>query len=154
MRFMLELAQASGQDSPVSMSLVAQRTQLSRPYLDQLAMALRHAALIRARSGRKGGYVLARPADKILLLEIVEAAIGTVAITDCVDGPAKCVRSPLCACRGIWVRINDRIRAALAEYTLADLARESTALEQSAAALVPAIKLPARSRAAASLPRT
>jgi Rrf2 family protein len=121
-RFMLELNHASREGVPVSMSVVAARAGLSRPYLDQLAMALRHASLIRGRSGRHGGYVLSRPAEQILLLEIVEAAIGTLSITECVDDAASCSRSAFCACRGIWVRINDKVRGVLEEYTLADLA--------------------------------
>lgn len=123
---MLELSHASAEGVPVSMSVVAKRAGLSRPYLDQLAMSLRHAALIRTRSGRHGGYVLARPADKILLLEVVEAAIGAVSITDCIHDQSACARSEFCACRDVWLRINDRIRGVLGEYSLADLVRHET----------------------------
>ncbi len=123
---MLELSHASAEGVPVSMGVVATRAGLSRPYLDQLAMAMRNAALVRGRSGRNGGYMLARPADKILLLEIVEAAIGVVSITDCVYDQSACTRSEFCACRGVWLRINDRIRGVLEEYTLADLVRHET----------------------------
>jgi Rrf2 family protein len=118
---MLELGLRADEDTPVSMSVVAKRAAISKPYLDQLAMALRHASLIRGRAGRHGGYVLARPPETILLREIVEAVIGEVNVTECVTSPDVCARSEFCSCRKVWQQINTRIRAVLDDYTLADL---------------------------------
>lgn len=103
------------------MSVVAKRASISKPYLDQLAMALRHANLIRGRAGRRGGYVLARPPKDILLREIVEAVIGEVNVTECVADPGVCARSEFCACRQVWQEINSRIRSVLDDYTLEEL---------------------------------
>ena len=120
-RFMLELSLRADEDTPVSMSVVARRAAISKPYLDQLAMSLRHASLVRGRAGRRGGYLLARPAESILLREIVEAVIGEVNVTECVASPDVCARSDFCSCRKVWQEINGRIRAVLDDYTLADL---------------------------------
>lgn len=120
-RFMMELSHRADDPNPLAMSVVAARASISKPYLDQLAMALRHANLIRARAGRRGGYTLARPARDILVREIVEAVIGEVNVTECVADPAVCARSEFCACRQVWIEINARIRAVLDDYTLEDL---------------------------------
>ncbi len=118
---MLELSLRADDPNPVAMSVVAQRASISKPYLDQLAMALRHAHLIRGRAGRRGGYVLARAPKDILLREIVEAVIGEVNVTECVADPGVCGRSEFCSCRRVWVEINARIRAVLDDYTLEEL---------------------------------
>jgi len=121
---MMELSLGAERLEPVAMSVVAKRSAISKPYLDQLAIALRQANLIRGRAGRKGGYVLARPAEQILLREIVEAVIGKVNVTECISDPGLCSRSDFCACRMVWLEINDRIRAVLDDYTLMDLAKK------------------------------
>lgn len=120
-RFMLELSLRADDPAPVPMSVVAKRASISKPYLDQLAMALRHANLIHGRAGRRGGYVLARPSSEILLRQIVEAVIGEVNVTDCVADPNSCARSEFCSCRLVWQEINTRIRSVLDDYTLEDI---------------------------------
>ena len=42
-------------------------------YLEQILVALRQTHLIRGIKGFKGGYVIARPADKISFQEIIDA---------------------------------------------------------------------------------
>lgn len=118
------------------MSVVAQRASISKPYLDQLAMALRHAGLIRGRAGRRGGYILARSPKDILLREIVEAVIGEVNVTECVADPGVCSRSEFCSCRQVWQEINGRIRDVLDDYTLEALTHHERTEQQKKAGLV------------------
>jgi Rrf2 family protein len=140
---MLELGLRADDPSPVSLSVVARKAAISKPYLDQLAMALRHASLIRGRAGRHGGYVLARPPEAILLREIVEAVIGEVNVTECVGDADVCARSDFCSCRKVWVEINNRIRSILDEYTLADLTRHEQKHADEARRLVSDLRPPA-----------
>ena len=121
LRMMLDLARHSDHGSPVSLSAVAERTGISRGYLEQLAIALRHARLIRGISGRYGGYRLQEPAGEIAVGQIIEAAIGPVCLVDCLEDPDTCPRADYCECRVVYALINDRIAEVLREYTLADL---------------------------------
>jgi Rrf2 family cysteine metabolism transcriptional repressor len=63
---------------PVQSIQVADRQHIPKQYLDQLMLSLKKAGLVESSRGRLGGYVLARPASKITLLEIVEALEGPV----------------------------------------------------------------------------
>ena len=47
LRMMLDVARNGGDGDPVSLANVAERTGISRGYLEQLAMALRTARLVR-----------------------------------------------------------------------------------------------------------
>ncbi len=118
---MLAVARLSGDDGPASLELVHQRTGISKRYLEQLAIALKHSGLLSSISGRGGGYFLAREASAIRLGEIVEATIGPINIVDCVCDPHQCAKADHCEARLIYMLINRSITAVLNEYSLADL---------------------------------
>lgn len=125
LRMMLDIAKEGGEETPVSLSGVSQRTRVSRGYLEQLALALRNAGLLQGYLGKQGGYRLSRPAREIRLQEIVEAAIGPIAILDCLREPQTCARVESCECRLLYELINKRIVEAFAGFTLEDLRNPS-----------------------------
>jgi Rrf2 family protein len=135
LRMMLDLARHGGLEKPVSLAAVAERTDISRGYLEQLAMALRNARLVRGVAGRYGGYRLTEPPERITVGQIVEAATGPVCVVDCIDDPASCPRAEDCECRLVYGMVNERIAEVLREYTLADLLDPSWANGRAAAEL-------------------
>ncbi len=121
LRMMLDVARNGGEEAPVSLATVAERTGISRGYLEQLALALRNARLVRGVAGRYGGYRLTEPASDITIGQIVEAAIGPICLVDCLEDPMTCPRAEFCECRIVYELINERVAEVLREYTLADL---------------------------------
>lgn len=121
MRAMTIISRMSKNGKPVKLADVAERTEISHRYLEQVTISLKSAKLLRGISGKNGGHVLARSADKIKLGEIVEAAIGEVSIVDCVKDPDSCIRFSGCECRNLYSLLNRRITDTLNEYTLDDL---------------------------------
>ena len=121
LRMMVAIARQSGDDAAVSLSDIAGKTHISRRYLEQLAIALKSASLVRGVAGKGGGYRLLQPARKITLGQIVEAAIGPINIVDCVLNPKACLESDYCECRWVYQTINDRIIGVLQELSLDDL---------------------------------
>jgi Rrf2 family protein len=69
---------------------LARREGLPRTFLAKVVRALVRADLLDARSGARGGVRLARPPERIALLEIVEATDGRFERRACVlaAGPA------------------------------------------------------------------
>jgi DNA-binding IscR family transcriptional regulator len=55
------------------------------------------------------------------LRDIITAAIGPIAVTDCAVDPKTCISSEYCNCQGVWALINMRVNQVLNEYSLADL---------------------------------
>ena len=135
LRMMLDLARHGGLEKPVSLAAVADRTDISRGYLEQLAMAMRNARLVRGVAGRYGGYRLTEPPERITVGQIVEAATGPVCVVDCIDDPASCPRAEDCECRLVYSLVNERIAEVLREYTLAVLLDPSWAAGRAAAEL-------------------
>jgi Rrf2 family protein len=122
---MIALGKLSTSGEPVGLGDISSHSGISRRYLDHLVVALKNASLVHGRSGRAGGYVLAKNAEEIKLGDIIEAAIGPIAITDCAVDPEMCMFSDYCNCRALWTLINRRVTAVLDEFTLADMLSET-----------------------------
>ncbi len=98
---------------------------LSIPYAAKLLMILKRAGLVKAVRGRNGGYALARPAEKILLKEILDA-LGKPAFSSSHCGRHTgqldiCVHQADCQVRIIWKSFDDLIGRILGNITLADV---------------------------------
>lgn len=119
---MIAITRMTDGKRPVSVSRIAEKTRLSRRYLEQLAVTLKNNTLLRSISGRGGGYLLARKPEEIKIGQIIEAAIGPISIVECVKYPDACLQSDLCECRLLYRLINSRIEDAFNEYSLADMA--------------------------------
>jgi Rrf2 family cysteine metabolism transcriptional repressor len=122
LRAMIQIERNSRDGKPVNLSDIAAKTSLSRRYLEQLVIPLKNASLIRGLSGKEGGYLLAKPPEKIRVGDIVEAAIGPINIVGCVNDQDSCMQVEWCECRPLYVLLNQRIRDAFNSFTLADLA--------------------------------
>ena len=126
LRAMIQIARGAKEGKPVSLNDIAKRTSVSRRYLEQLVIPLKNANLIRGLSGKEGGYLLAKPAKKIRVGDIIEASIGPINIVDCVNDRDFCMIAEWCECRPVYVLLNQRIRDAFNTFTLADLAERKT----------------------------
>ena len=51
---------------------ISEEMSIPRDYLIQLSLRLRDAGILKARPGKNGGYELAKPADKVSLLSIID----------------------------------------------------------------------------------
>ncbi len=100
---------------------VATATGIAAPTVSKLLKSLTRAGLVSSVRGARGGYRLARPAEAVSVAELVDALEGPVALTECSSGEGNCEQEPHCAVRVNFQRINDAIRGALAQVTLAEM---------------------------------
>ncbi len=63
-------------DQPIPVGEIARRRGIPAQFLEQLVATLRRGGVLRSQRGVKGGYTLARPADEITVLEVVELLDG------------------------------------------------------------------------------
>jgi Rrf2 family protein len=124
LRMMVEIAKESKRgDAARSLKDISEKTNISRRYLEQLAIALKNASLVSGIAGKGGGYMLTRRPEEITIDEIIEAAIGPINIVDCVLMPETCLQADLCECRAVYQHINQKIADALKGISLAGLAK-------------------------------
>jgi Rrf2 family protein len=124
-RTMLEFARHWG-SGPMSLTEAAAAQRISLKYLEHIVASLKSAGLLHAARGRRGGYELARPPEKIRLDEVVEALEGSVDPVDCLADQAVCPMMDVCPTRGLWADMKQAITGVLAATTLKDLLDRST----------------------------
>ena len=123
LRAMMDIAMHAQNGSPVFLSDIAKRQDISPKYLEQICATLHGAGLVTTVRGRNGGYLLTRPADTIKLKEIITVLEGPCAVVNCVSNEAACPRAEKCAARDIWTLLSSKVDEVLSGFTLADLAR-------------------------------
>ena len=69
----------------VSVEAIAHAQNIPPKFLEQILLALKRAKYVRSSKGQRGGYQLAKAADKITLAEIVRLFDGALAPTECVS---------------------------------------------------------------------
>jgi Rrf2 family protein len=104
---------------PASPRQLAERLDCSPSYLAKVLGMLVKARLLRSFRGARGGVRLARPADEITLLAVVEACQGLMAANYCrsIDVPGY----PVCAFHQAMADVHRATVGALSRWTLADL---------------------------------
>jgi Rrf2 family transcriptional regulator, cysteine metabolism repressor len=107
-----ELARSG--EGPVPISVVAERREIPVQFLEQLFSTLRRAGLLSSQRGVKGGFRLARPADRITVLEVVQALDGRIGEEATEAG-------------GIWAEGVEALRGVFAATTIEDIARREQA---------------------------
>lgn len=127
LKAMIYLASADGRRTAAPE--IAEKMGLSVNYLRQALSALTKARLVMSSPSPTGGYLLARPAAEISILEIIEAIEGPLAPVNCVlrDGP--CHWDDVCPMHPIWSTAMQTLADQLAAGTLAAVAANDQALE-------------------------
>ncbi|MGH6991256.1 MAG: SUF system Fe-S cluster assembly regulator [Stellaceae bacterium] len=109
-------------------AMLAAETRLPRATVAKVLKTLAHAGIVSGARGAAGGYRLTRPAERIVLSEIIAAIDGQMAPTQCTSHLPDCARSEYCVARPHWQRINRVVGAALSAVTLAELTPFGTPL--------------------------
>ena len=131
-----------GEDAVQTSPGIAAATGVPEPTVAKVLKALTCGGLVASQRGARGGYRLARPLDGIAISDVITVVDGPIALTACVDGGAGgCDVQGMCAVKGRWDLVNDAIRGALNQITLA---------EMRAASVPPALRVPQAAPATAA----
>ena len=109
-------------DRALTLAAIAERQQISRPYLEQLFARLRREGLVRSVRGPGGGYRLARPAAELSVADVVAAVDEPLRATRCKgDGPGCMTGGARCLTHDLWVETGRQLHSYLAGVSLADV---------------------------------
>lgn len=106
--------------SPVSLSDISERQQISLSYLEQLFGKLRRKGLVNSIRGPGGGYQLAHKAETISVSEIIGAVDEEIDATQC-GGSQNCTDEGPCMTHDLWASLNQKILAYLSGISLHDM---------------------------------
>ena len=127
---LLWLVDADGR--PMSARDLAALQGISPSFLAKIFPKLEKAGIVRASEGVRGGYLLARPAEAVSFLHVVEAIDGRKPLFDCQEIRGRCAvfggvrpgwaSTGVCAVHAVMLQAEKAMRDTLARTTLRDIA--------------------------------
>lgn len=111
LRAVLELAKQEG-SGPVTIVDIAQAQHIPARFLEAILRQLKQAGLTESIRGKKGGYVLGRPASKISMGEVIRLIEGPHFFPESVESPPDVFAE-------VWAQVEKTLNEA---YDSADFA--------------------------------
>src|SRR5512136_1149814 len=100
-RAMVYLAQL-GPELRAATSQIAKEKQIPPSFLAKIVSQLSVAGLLQTSRGARGGVTLAKPAEEISLLDVIEAIDGPILLNDCVGETSACTYDSDCPLKPVW----------------------------------------------------
>jgi Rrf2 family transcriptional regulator, iron-sulfur cluster assembly transcription factor len=104
------------------LSDIAAAVDVPQTFLAKIFQQFSKIGLVKSYRGTGGGFVLGRSADKITLLEVVEAVEGPIVPNRCVASGSECNRAATCNVHPVWFNVQTQVRSTLDNVSLKELA--------------------------------
>ncbi len=118
-RAAVELASAG--DDPVKGEKLSESQDIPLQFLEHILLELKHARIVRARRGARGGYWLARPPEEITLANVIRAVEGPLANIQDMAPEATKYPGHAEGLTEVWIAVRSSLRRVLETVTIADL---------------------------------
>ncbi len=109
---------------PISLREIAQNQSIPLPFLEQIAIQLRRAGLVKSTRGPSGGYVLSKDKKQISLADIIQAVEGPINVSPNTENRFEVTHE-------LWQKLNRNIFTMLKSITLEDLYYDSISYKAS-----------------------
>jgi Rrf2 family protein len=123
-RCLLRIAR-QGAHECVTIPEISRKEGMTSAHVAKLLMLLRKEGFIRSTRGHTGGYALARPADSILVGEVLDALGGRLYDSNFCErhtGQQEvCTHSVSCSVRALWQEVQSAVDGVVNRITLQDL---------------------------------
>ncbi|HTL52540.1 MAG TPA: Rrf2 family transcriptional regulator [Planctomycetota bacterium] len=106
---------------------IARRTKIPAKFLEAILFQLRSGGFITSKRGVDGGYMLARPADRIYLGDVVQVIEGASILGKHCPSKAddnQCSAACTCGMFGLWSKLSSAVAEILHKTTIQDLKQE------------------------------
>ena len=101
---------------------ISQKEKIPFDFLEKIFSKLQKENLVKSQKGAKGGYLLARPPQKISVGEILRVLEGKE-IFSVFCRKKRCLSQKKCPIRDVWEKIQEVLNSTLEETTLLDLTK-------------------------------
>ena len=121
---MADLA-ANANNSPISLSEISIRQNISLPYLEQIFIKLKNNKLVKSSRGANGGYTLEKPASEIKLSNIIYAVDEEVKTLNCKKNSKRGCnnKSTKCITHNLWDQLDQHINGFFEKVKLQDITK-------------------------------
>ncbi len=127
LRILIDLAE-NQRDGYVTLKEIADRQEISVKYLESIVKELVRSGILDGQRGKGGGYRLARSAEDIRVLDVLQLMEGSIAPVACLgEGAKPCARAASCRTLPLWEGLNKAVTDYLGRFTVQDLVRDGSA---------------------------
>lgn len=106
----------------VQITDVSVRWQIPESFLRKIVPQLTRAGLIRSQRGTGGGIQLAKRAEELTLLDVIQAVEGEIFLNKCLIAPGMCSMDAGCSVHIVWCEAQKAVKDILTRSSLAELA--------------------------------
>lgn len=106
---------------PVGAARIASELGLPQNYLSKTLHQLARLGILESTRGKLGGFQLARPAQRIALLDVVSPFDDITGRRSCLLGRTSCSDHNPCAAHAKWKAVAEKQAAFFRDTTVADL---------------------------------
>jgi len=106
-----------------STSQISEMQHIPATFLAKIVSQLSVAGFLRTARGARGGVTLAKPADEISLLKVVEAIDGPIALNECTAEASICPLGDVCNIREVWCEARAELVRRLSQTTFGQLVK-------------------------------
>ena len=111
---------------PVLIGDLAKAEGIPKKFLEAILLELKNRGFLQSRRGKAGGYLLGKPAEKIILGDVIRVLEGPLAPVSCVSQTAyqkceECRDENCCGIRFVMKDVRDAIANILDKTSLADV---------------------------------
>jgi Rrf2 family iron-sulfur cluster assembly transcriptional regulator len=104
---------------------IAEEEQIPSHFLAKILQQIARKGLLKSSKGPTGGFCLKVPANKLKLIDIIDAVDGLNNFTACAGGLPECNSATACSLCARWKPVHSRIMVFLGKTTIADLVRDA-----------------------------
>jgi len=119
-RAVVALALHGATNKPVTATMLAKERNIPEKYLVHILLQLKKAGIVNSIRGAQGGYLLARPADGISLLDVVSAIDGSIL------NPRPGNDNTCTDLQQTWETISEKVENAFSSVTIQSILDNST----------------------------
>jgi len=124
-RAMVYLAQL-GPEKRAATGQIAKEKSIPPSFLAKIVSQLSVAGLLQTSRGARGGVSLAKPAEAISLLDVVEAIDGPIMLNDCVGENITCDYDDDCPLKPVWCDAQKMLLDQLSKANFAQFVKVAT----------------------------
>ncbi len=114
-----------GNSRPLLSRQIAQGLEIPEPFLAKILQHLVRQGLLRSFKGRGGGFMLARPASRISLWEVIKAVEGNHFDKECVLGLSECSAENPCVLHDHWSRAKEELMEVLRRQSAQEVLKKT-----------------------------
>jgi Rrf2 family protein len=106
----------------VSVAEMVAALGIPRPFLRKILQVLSGEGLLESARGQGGGFLLARPAEKVLLTDLIRIFQGSIQLNECTFKKRACPNRGTCVLKKEIDRIEEDVLGRLSRISIASLA--------------------------------